>query len=124
MPQAGVSNLAPVRRRQTRWRHAIAAAIFVAVLVGACGDDPDDTERITEELVDETDGALDETQAGCVADRLVSSFGDDSFREVLDAAQGTGETADDVRTQVIDIFASCDALDAVVLDRDPDDSAD
>ncbi len=92
------------------------------LVLAACGDDPSDAERIASELVDETAGALDETQAACVANGLVSSFGDDSFREVLDAAEGTGDGADDVRVEVIDIFAACDALEAVVLEADPEDA--
>lgn len=100
----------------------VGLVIVVALpAVAACGDDADDdADRIATELVDETGGALDESQAACVADGLVASFGDDSFRAVLDAANGDGETAEDVRVEVIDIFAACDALDAVVLDEEPD----
>ncbi|WP_436793281.1 hypothetical protein [Actinospongicola halichondriae] len=95
---------------------------FVLVLVAAaCSNETDDAERLADELIVETDGALDETQAACVADGLVASFGDDSFQEVLEAAEGTGDSAGDVRIEVIDIFASCDALDAVVLDEESGD---
>jgi hypothetical protein len=96
------------------------AALATAVVLTGCGGDGDETDRLADELVSETGGALDDTQARCVADGLVDSFGDDSFREVLDAAEGSGEDADDVRVEVIDIFASCDALDAVVLDEEPE----
>lgn len=90
--------------------------VVIALLVAACGGSGDDVDQLANELVEETGGALDETQATCVAEGLAESFGDDSFREVLDAAEGTGEAADDVRVEVIDIFASCDALDAVMLE--------
>jgi len=94
--------------------------LAVALLVAACGssDGGGGADQLASELVDETGGALDEEQATCVAEALVESFGDDSFQDVLDAAEGTGESADDVRVEVIDIFAACDALDAVMLDDD------
>ena len=96
----------------------------MAITVGGCGDDDGtDADRLAEELIDETDGALDETQAACVAEGLIESFGDDSFRSVIDAADGEGEAADDVRVEVIDIFAACDALDAVVVEGTPADPA-
>ncbi len=98
--------------------------VAIALLVATCGGSGDDVDQLATELVEETGGALDETQATCVAELLVESFGDDSFREVLDAAEGTGEAADDVRVEVIDIFASCDALDAVMLEADDVDEPD
>ncbi len=90
--------------------------------VGACGGTTDDADRIAEELIAESGGALDDVQASCVADGLVASFGEDSFRDVLDAAEGTGDDDGDVRVEVIDIFAACDALEAVVLDEEPGDA--
>lgn len=87
--------------------------------MAACGSSDGDARQLAAELVEETGGALDDEQATCVAEALVDSFGDDSFQQVLDAAEGAGESADDVRVEVIDIFASCDALDAVMLEADP-----
>lgn len=92
--------------------------LAVALLLAACGSNDGGADQLATELVEETGGALDDQQAACVAEALVESFGDDSFREVLDAAEGTGESADDVRVEVIDIFAACDALDAVMLESD------
>lgn len=100
------------------------AAIGVASVAG-CGDDgTPDADRLAQELIDETDGALDDAQAGCVADALIGSFGDDSFRAVIDAAEGGGEASEDVRVEVIDIFSACDALDAVVVEATPADDTD
>lgn len=93
---------------------AIAVA-SAALTLGACSGDALDEDRLAEDLIEESGGALDEDQATCVADGLAAAFGDDSYQRVLDAA--TGDTDDDdVRTEVIDIFAGCDALDTVVLD--------
>lgn len=98
-------------------RTALAFALPpAALLLVGCGGDDDDTAQLAAELVEETGGALDDEQATCVAEGLADSFGDDSFRAVLDAARGSGDDADDVRFEVIDIFAACDALDAVVLE--------
>lgn len=92
--------------------------VVALLLVAACGSSDGNADQLATELVAETGGALDDQQATCVAEGLIEAFGDDSFRQVLDAAEGTGESADDVRVQVIDIFASCDALDAVMLEPD------
>lgn len=96
---------------------------MVVASAGCTGDGGPDAGRLADELIEETGGALDETQARCVADALVGSFGDESFRSVIDAAEGDGDTAADVRVEVIDIFSACDALDAVVLDETPADEA-
>ncbi len=101
-----------MRRRRSRWGWPTLVTIFV---LASCGDDANDQQGIAAELVAETDGALDESQADCVAAGLVSAFGDASFRDLVDAAEGSGDDADDVRVEVIDIFTACDALDAVVL---------
>ncbi len=95
----------------------------MAIVLVGCGDETSsDADRLADELITETGGALDETQAACVAQGLVQSFGDESFQEVIDAAQGDGEGADDVRVEVIDLFSSCDALESVVLDGTGDES--
>lgn len=110
-----IGSLAPVRWPTfTRW----CAVGVVVVGSTACGSgDDDDVERLAEDLVAETSGALDDEQATCVAAALDDAFGDDAFRRVIDAADGRSGSAD-VRTQVIDIFAECDALDAVMLGGD------
>lgn len=88
-----------------RRRPIVLLLPLAAVAAGACGEDRD----LADDLVEVTDGALDADQAACVADGLESSFGDDSFRALDDADEA-------VRLEVIDIFAACDALDAVLLD--------
>lgn len=87
-----------------------------AVLTGCGGDSVDDeTDALTEDLLEETDGALDESTARCVADGLQDEFGDESFDQILDAASGRG-AEEEVRIQVIDIFAGCDALGPIIDD--------
>ncbi len=62
----------------------------------------------------ETGGALDNPTASCVADGLYQAYGDHAFQAVLDAAKGPGDAPDDVRNRVIDIFAGCDAIGAII----------
>lgn len=101
----------------------LVAGLLLASVLGGCGDDaapePDPAEqraRLVEALADdlraETDGALDDEAAACVASELVDAVGTDRFDEVVAAASGDGDP--ELRDQVIDVFASCDALDAVV----------
>ena len=100
-------------------------AMSAVVVVAGCSDSGEpDSDRLAEELIQETDGALDDDQATCVAEALVGSFGEESFRAVTDAAAGDGDARDDVRVEVIDIFSACDALDAVVLEENRADEAD
>lgn len=93
---------------------AIALAVG-AVAVAACGGDPSDEERraalveqLAEELVVESDGALDEDGAHCVAGRLADDIGVERFEEVVRAAAADDDP--DLRAQVVDAFAACDAL--------------
>lgn len=86
---------------------------------GACGGGlsaDDERRHLADDLIAETDGALDEDAARCTADALHDTFGDDSFDRVLEAAAAPpgDEAAADVRTRVIDIFASCDALGPII----------
>lgn len=102
----------------------VAVLAVTGVAVGGCSDDEaPDAGQLADELIEETGGALDEAQADCVAEGLITSFGDDSFRAVIDAAEDGGDAGEDVRVEVIDIFAACDALDAVVLEATPADDA-
>lgn len=99
-------------------------AAVAGVAAGGCSDDEaPDAGQLADELIEETGGALDEAQARCVSEGLITSFGDDSFRAVIDAAEERGEEGGDVRVEVIDIFAACDALDVVVLDTTPADDS-
>lgn len=104
-----------MRRPARRWGTAAALAVLVTG-AGCSGDDGDAVERLTDDLVEETDGALTREAARCVAERLDEDYGDDAFRLVLEAAEDEGDDPDAVRVAVIDIFAECDALDAVLLD--------
>lgn len=107
MPPGALATLAGVRLRLL----VLAAAL---VLTG-CGDDdePSAEERraevvaqLADDLQAETDGALDDDQATCVATELVDTVGEERFDEVV-AAAGDGDPA--LRDQVVDIFVGCDA---------------
>lgn len=93
---------------------------LVLVLAG-CSDDPSPeadrealVEGLAEDLVAETDGALGEEAARCVARRLAEDVGVERFDEVVEAAAEDDDP--DLRAQVIDAFAACDALEPL-LDR-------
>ena len=104
------------RPPSTPARRAIALLVLGAALIGCSNTSADEErQRLAEDLVEETDGALDDATARCVADALHDEYGDESFRRVIDTASGETED-DDVRTQVIDIFASCDALEPIIDD--------
>lgn len=97
------------------------ALAVVAVLGAGCGDQVTDEERraalvdrLTADLRAETDGALDEGAARCVAEGLADTVGVDDFDAVIAAARSDADPA--VRDQVIDVFGACDALEPL-LDR-------
>ena len=90
---------------------------MVATLA-ACSDEPSAEEQrrqLADDLVAEVGEDLGPAEAECVAEAMQEEFGDDSFREVIDAAEGAGpdEGDESVRSTIIDIFAACDALEAV-----------
>ena len=103
-------------------RPVVLACSLVLAGGAACSGDPsaeDERRQLRDDLVAETDGALGEEEATCVADALHDAFGDDSFEQVLradadgdDAAGADG--ADSVRVEVIDIFSECDALEGII----------
>jgi hypothetical protein len=86
--------------------------------VSACGGSSaeEERQRLADDLVEETDGALDDDTARCVADALHDEYGDDSFQQVIEAASNRSDDDAEVRTEVIDIFASCDALEPIIDD--------
>ena len=93
----------------------LASGLLAWALLGATscgGSEPADARRqLAEDLVQETDGRLDRSAADCVATALHDEFGDDGYREVLDAASGRAEDSEPaVRRRVIDAFSGCDAL--------------
>lgn len=96
----------------------IVGLIAIAAVTACAGSSAEEErQRLADDLVDETDGALDEDTARCVADGLHEEYGDESFEQVLEAASDRADTDADVRTQVIEIFASCDALEPIIDDR-------
>ena len=94
--------------------------LALALVLAGCGEDEptaderraDTVAQLAQDLQDETDGALSEEAADCVATELVDSVGEERFDEVIEAAAGDGDP--ELRDQVIDVFASCDALDPLV----------
>lgn len=93
--------------------------LVLALALAGCGDEEPSAEERRAAVVDqlaadlraETDGALSRDAAECVAAELVDTVGEERFDEVVAAAGGDGDAA--LRDQVIDVFASCDALDPV-----------
>lgn len=92
----------------------VLAAVTVSLALVACGGPSDEQRRqdLADDLVAETDGALDDDVATCVADGLYEAFADDSIDRVIAVAEGA-EDDDEVRTRVVEVFADCDALAAV-----------
>lgn len=93
--------------------------VSAGLVLGGCGDDPSPdaarealVEELAEDLVAETDGALDEDAARCVAGRLADDVGVDRFDDVVEAAAEDDDP--DLRAQVIDAFAACDALEPLL----------
>lgn len=93
--------------------------LALALALAGCGDEAPTAEERRAEVVDqlardlraETGDALDDEAAACVAARLVDTVGEDRFDEIVTAADGDGDPA--LRDQVVDVFSSCDALEAV-----------
>lgn len=91
-----------------------AVAVAASFALVACGGPSDEQRRqdLADDLVAETDGALDDDVATCVADGLYDAFADESIDRVIAVAEGA-EDDTDVRTRVVDVFSDCDALAAV-----------
>lgn len=112
---AGASGV-PGYSRRVRPRLLV---LVLALTLAGCGDDEPSAEERRAEVVDrlaadlraETDGAISRDAAECVAAELVDTVGEGRFDEVVAAAGGDGDP--DLRDQVVDVFASCDALDPV-----------
>lgn len=110
-----------IRRLAPSSGRSAARAVAVLVLgaasaLGACSEPSEDDRRraLAEDLVRDSDGALDAATSRCVADGLIDEFGIDS----LDAIVAVAEGADDperVRVRVVDVFTECDALGAVAV---------
>ena len=106
-----LATLAGVRLR-------LPALALTLLLAGCAGEEPTAAERradvvaqLAQDLRVEADGALDEEMAMCVATELVDAVGEDRFDEVIAAVDDHDSP---LRDQVIDVFASCDALDPLV----------
>ena len=105
--------------RLPRWSVALVGA--GALVVAGCSDEPSAEERrerfvadLTDDLVAETGGALDDEAARCVAGRLADDVGIERFDEVVEAARSDDDP--ELRDQVIDAFAVCDALEPLLDD--------
>ena len=98
--------------------------LAVALVLAGCGDaEPEPTaeeqraevvHQLADDLLTETDGALDDDTATCVADELVVAVGVDRLDEIVAAAGDDGDPV--LRDEVVDVFASCDALDPLLGD--------
>lgn len=93
--------------------------VVLAALGAGCGDEVTDEERrdalvdrLTEDLRTETEGALDEEAARCVAEGLADTVGVDGFDAVIAAARRDDDP--ELRDQVIDVFGACDALEPLL----------
>jgi hypothetical protein len=91
----------------------------LALVLVACGSEPTAEERrerfvddLAADLVEVSGGALGDDAARCVAGRLADDVGVDRFDDVVDAARG--EDDPELRNQVIDAFAACDALEPLL----------
>jgi hypothetical protein len=100
---------------------AVVAGLVLALALGGCGGDHEPADErarlvadLAGELQAETDGALDEDAATCVATHLVETVGEDRFDEVVAVADGEGDQH--LRDQVIDVFAGCDALEPIIAE--------
>ena len=94
----------------------MATSALAAALALGCSQEPsaeEERRQLADDLVAETGGDLGAAEAECVAGRLQEEFGDRSYDDLLAAAGRRGRDDDPVRAQVIDIFAACDALEAV-----------
>ena len=111
-------SLLQLRRGRPARRTAALTCCLGLVVTAACTGEPsaeDERRQLRDDLIAETDGALGEEEAACVADALHDAFGEDSYEDVLGADDDRdGARADEVRAEVIDIFSECDALEAVV----------
>jgi len=94
--------------------------LLLSLVLAGCGDDasPEQerealVEDLAADLLAETEGALDERAARCVAGRLADDVGVDRFDEVV-AAAADDDIDPDLRAQVIDAFAACDALEPLL----------
>ncbi len=94
---------------------ALASALFLGVACGGAPSADEQRSRLARDLIDQTDGALDDTAASCVAAGLYDAFGADSFRVLVRAADDGADP--DVRTRVIGIFGDCDAIAPIIEPR-------
>lgn len=101
-------------RRRSRWS---VGALLLAAACSSESDEPDPAQvradaigELQTALIERSDGSLDETMAACVATGLVDAYGPEEVEQTLLEAEPEG----DVRSTVVDIFAACDALDAVL----------
>lgn len=102
-------------------KNGLGVVLALAVVLAGCGDDPSPAEerealvdQLAEDLAAETEGALDTAAARCVAERLADDVGVDRFDDVVDAAAEDDDDDPDLKAQVIDAFAACDALEPLL----------
>lgn len=99
-------------------RHLLALAALALPLAG-CGDDRPAAERrddlvddLAGDLVEESGGDLTPEAARCVAGRLADGVGVERFEALVRAAAEDDDP--ELKAQVVDAFASCDALEPLL----------
>ena len=92
--------------------------LVLALALAGCGDEEPSAEERRGAVVDQLAAGLrtevstlTEGEANCVAEALVDTVGEERFDDLIAAAADDGDP--ELRDQVIDVFASCDALDPV-----------
>lgn len=90
------------------------AGVVATLAVGACTS-ASAVDRLADDLVEASDGALDGATATCVAEGLHDRFGEDDFARILEVAEDPerGDPTGDLRAGIVEVFVSCDALTAI-----------
>ena len=81
-------------------RRISAVVLGAMLLLGACGGDSFDRDELIQELVDESGGIVDETQASCIVDGMIEEFGEDKLNS-------NDDPTDEEQAKVLDLTLEC-----------------